>query len=205
MRARKQYHWKRVAERLLSHDSMHVSFGNNVRTWAQGVVYGCVASEHKPPEVDGRKIWDDFLLSGVGLVFDLPWSVSSSSHWQPTFSAIPVPPRQRHRRRGCCWLGRVRTHSSGLSRGCSGADGRCFRGLDAAGGDDGTYGADDTGRGKYTTSPVPDHKSPSQRFRLHQRHLTANSHSGHKMVSQRLSISSCPSGGVRKDLCDVLG
>ena len=50
VRARRPFRWKKVAERLLSHHRIHVSFGNNVRTWAQGVVYGCVASEHKQPE-----------------------------------------------------------------------------------------------------------------------------------------------------------
>ena len=50
VRAKAQYKWKPVAERLLSHDKVHVSFGQNVTTWQGGVVYGCVASEHKPEE-----------------------------------------------------------------------------------------------------------------------------------------------------------
>ena len=54
VRARRAYRWKRIAERLLEHHKMHVSFGNNVRTWAQGVVYGCVGSEHKGPEALDR-------------------------------------------------------------------------------------------------------------------------------------------------------
>jgi hypothetical protein len=50
VRSRSQYRWKPVAERLLSHYRVHVNFGENVRTWAEGVVYGRVASEHKPEE-----------------------------------------------------------------------------------------------------------------------------------------------------------
>ena len=50
VRAATQYKWKKVAERLLAHHRVHVSFGSNVTTWQGGVVYGCVASEHKPEE-----------------------------------------------------------------------------------------------------------------------------------------------------------
>jgi hypothetical protein len=35
-----QYRWKKVAEELLQKHRVHVSFGENVRTWAEGVVYG---------------------------------------------------------------------------------------------------------------------------------------------------------------------
>jgi len=49
-RASSQYRWKPVAERLLRQYKVHVSFGENVRTWAEGVVYFRVASEHKGPE-----------------------------------------------------------------------------------------------------------------------------------------------------------
>ena len=50
LRASSQFRWKPVAERLLQHYKVHVSFGRNVRTWAEGVVYFRVASEHKGPE-----------------------------------------------------------------------------------------------------------------------------------------------------------
>ena len=39
-----------MAERLLRHHRVHVGFGSNVKTWAEGVVYGRIASEHKGPE-----------------------------------------------------------------------------------------------------------------------------------------------------------
>ena len=50
VRAKQQYRWKRVAQHLLEHHKVHVGFGSNVKTWAEGVVYGRVGSEHKPPE-----------------------------------------------------------------------------------------------------------------------------------------------------------
>ena len=50
VRASTQYRWKKVTDRLLQHYRVHVNFGSNVRTWGEGVVYGRVASEHKPPE-----------------------------------------------------------------------------------------------------------------------------------------------------------
>ncbi len=49
-RALTQYRWKKVAEYLLKEHRVHVSFGENVRTWAEGVAYGRVPSEHKPEE-----------------------------------------------------------------------------------------------------------------------------------------------------------
>ena len=42
-----QYRWLKVAQRLLTVYRVHVSFGEKARTWAEGVVYGLVASEHK--------------------------------------------------------------------------------------------------------------------------------------------------------------
>ena len=45
-----QYRWLPIAKRLLEHDRIHVGFGRNIKTWLEGVVYGTVASEHKPPE-----------------------------------------------------------------------------------------------------------------------------------------------------------
>ena len=49
VRARRQYKWKLVAQKLRD-KSVHVDFSTHVRTWADGVVYGRVASEHKRPE-----------------------------------------------------------------------------------------------------------------------------------------------------------
>ena len=50
VRAAEQYEWKPVAGRLLNHHRVHVSFGSHITTWQGGVVYGCVASEHKKEE-----------------------------------------------------------------------------------------------------------------------------------------------------------
>ena len=49
VRARRQYRWKKVAD-LLRGLRVHVDFSTHIRTWAEGVVYGKVASEHKLPE-----------------------------------------------------------------------------------------------------------------------------------------------------------
>ena len=57
VKASGQYRWKRVAERLLQHDKVHVGFGTNIRTWMDGAIYGCVASEHKPePGLDPNPV-----------------------------------------------------------------------------------------------------------------------------------------------------
>ena len=45
-----QHRWKKVAEHLLKERRVHVSFGENVRTWAEGVAHGRVPSEHKREE-----------------------------------------------------------------------------------------------------------------------------------------------------------
>ena len=50
VRADAQYRWKPVAERLLQHYKVHVSFAQNMKTWAEGVVYFRVASGHKGPQ-----------------------------------------------------------------------------------------------------------------------------------------------------------
>ena len=50
VRAGQQWRWKRCAERLLQVHRVHVNFAENIRTWAEGVVYFRVASEHKRPE-----------------------------------------------------------------------------------------------------------------------------------------------------------
>ena len=50
VRAKRQYRWKQVAERVLQHHRAHVGFGSNVKTWAEGLAYGRVASENKGEE-----------------------------------------------------------------------------------------------------------------------------------------------------------
>ena len=47
----KQYRWKVVGQRLLSEYKVSVNFGETIETWSEGIVYGRVASEHKPPEM----------------------------------------------------------------------------------------------------------------------------------------------------------
>ena len=48
--SRRPCRWLKVAQRLLQHDKVHVGFGENIRTWPEGVVYGWAASEHQGPE-----------------------------------------------------------------------------------------------------------------------------------------------------------
>lgn len=50
VRGGRQWRWKKAAERLLGTYRVHVSFAENIRTWAEGVVYFRVGSEHKKPE-----------------------------------------------------------------------------------------------------------------------------------------------------------
>ena len=50
VRADTQYKSKQTAETLFKKYKTSVSFGSNVRTWAEGVVYGCVGSDHKKRE-----------------------------------------------------------------------------------------------------------------------------------------------------------
>ena len=50
VRSQRAYRWLKVAERLLQHHKIHVGFGQNVKSWAEGVIYGRVGSEHKRPE-----------------------------------------------------------------------------------------------------------------------------------------------------------
>ena len=49
VRANKQYRWARIAKHLADTAKMRVDFGQHIKTWADGVVYGLVASDHKPP------------------------------------------------------------------------------------------------------------------------------------------------------------
>jgi hypothetical protein len=48
--ADRQWRWLQAA-RSFRRELMFVNFGQNVKTWQEGVVYGCVASEHKPPQM----------------------------------------------------------------------------------------------------------------------------------------------------------
>ena len=50
LRASKQFRWLRVAQHLRRKYKVCVDYGTNVKTWAEGVVYGRVGSEHKGPE-----------------------------------------------------------------------------------------------------------------------------------------------------------
>lgn len=45
-----QFKWKKVAETFRKDHKVHVDFATHIKTWAEGVVYGKVASEHKQPE-----------------------------------------------------------------------------------------------------------------------------------------------------------
>jgi hypothetical protein len=49
VRARVQYRWKRPAEELRK-KGVRVDFAPHIKSWAEGVVYLQVGSEHKPPE-----------------------------------------------------------------------------------------------------------------------------------------------------------
>ena len=51
VRAKTQFKWARVAGRLRSQYNVCVNYGANIKTWAEGVVYGRVASEHKGAEL----------------------------------------------------------------------------------------------------------------------------------------------------------
>ena len=51
VRGRAQFKWLRAATRLRSEHNVCVSHGANIKTLAEGVVYGRVASEHKGPEM----------------------------------------------------------------------------------------------------------------------------------------------------------
>ncbi len=50
-RAADQFRWLKAAEHLRRKYKVCVDYGSNVKTWAEGVVYGRVASEHKGPEM----------------------------------------------------------------------------------------------------------------------------------------------------------
>ena len=50
VRAGRQWKWLKAAQRLLQTYRVHVNFAENIRTWAEGVVYFRVATEHKQLE-----------------------------------------------------------------------------------------------------------------------------------------------------------
>ena len=49
VRASVQYRWKKVAETLFNDHKIRVNFAPHIKKWVDGIVYGCVASEHKGP------------------------------------------------------------------------------------------------------------------------------------------------------------
>lgn len=51
VRASAQYRWKKTAEHIFNEYKVRVNFAPHIKTWAEGIVYGRVASEHKPPEM----------------------------------------------------------------------------------------------------------------------------------------------------------
>ena len=46
VRAQVQYKWLPVAKHLAATAKMRVYFGQNIKSWADGAVYGLVASDH---------------------------------------------------------------------------------------------------------------------------------------------------------------
>ena len=49
VRAKKSFRWLKVAALLRSKYKVCVDYGSNVKTWAEGVIYGRVGSDHKKP------------------------------------------------------------------------------------------------------------------------------------------------------------
>ena len=49
VRSKKQYRWAAVGAHLAEVAKMRVDFADHIKSWADGVVYGLVASDHKPP------------------------------------------------------------------------------------------------------------------------------------------------------------
>ena len=50
LRASQQFGWRRLADKLWELHRCRVDFAENIRSWYDGVVYGTVASAHKPQE-----------------------------------------------------------------------------------------------------------------------------------------------------------
>jgi hypothetical protein len=50
MRCNKPHRWLGPGKKLLADHKVLVSYAPHIRDWNAGVTYGCVASEHKPPE-----------------------------------------------------------------------------------------------------------------------------------------------------------
>ena len=67
-----------VEQYLRDEKKVWVGFGQNIKTWQEGVVYGCVASDHKPPEsLDPRPV--QWLASGET---PLPLKQCLPAKWQ---------------------------------------------------------------------------------------------------------------------------
>ena len=77
-RCERQWRWLKVAQYLRDEKKVWVGFGQNIKTWQEGVVYGCVASDHKPPEsLDPRPV--QWLASGET---PLPLKQCLPAKWQ---------------------------------------------------------------------------------------------------------------------------
>ena len=69
VRCTDQYRWLPVAQKLWDGHNIRVNFAPNIRTWAEGIIYGHVASEHKPPgSIDQQP--DQWAESGVPCRFE---------------------------------------------------------------------------------------------------------------------------------------
>ena len=55
VRAKTQFRWLKIASHLRSVYKVCVNYGANIKTWAEGVTYGRVASEHKSAELLDHK------------------------------------------------------------------------------------------------------------------------------------------------------
>lgn len=68
VRAGTQYGWRAVGQLLAAQHKIRVDFSANVRNWYGGVVYGTVASEHKPrEELDANPL--QWAASGIPIPF----------------------------------------------------------------------------------------------------------------------------------------
>ena len=65
VRASVPFRWKKTAEYLFKEQKISVSYGANIKTWAEGMVYGCVASDHKPPEMLDQELPHQWAKEGL--------------------------------------------------------------------------------------------------------------------------------------------
>jgi hypothetical protein len=83
LRADAQYRWKLVAEFLFRSYRVSVNFAPHIKTWAEGVVYGCVATaDHKPPEAldhDPVQWAEDGAPMGFAQVIPKKWQAEGFS------------------------------------------------------------------------------------------------------------------------------